>query len=413
MKHNAAEFVNFLSSHFRPIEAMCRERVRFSRDDEIAAFLHRFEEDDKNVSKLIGRMREVGVLRELAGLWSPPPFLMKFLESLAARNALASPQVVQGWIESLRDWVTQFAGLLNDLPLAPDAALSETLEFLMQQVAEIFQTIQHTVEENCERIAAEVAEYRSLEDSHHLRARLSRLVSIQRDYLDPVIRILDVNGELHDLTEQISSCCIRLEARLARTSGPISEEAAMLRREIVWLHRVTIRRAEEARRELGPLCEAAARESKISVGVNRALERIASRDWDWLRLEEAMAVLDEHDGTLFSELAIENYLEDVTHADPAEPPTIPEDPPTRFPTPPTASDLLQRLSEIGHTGDLMQWVLDAEPELPIGGVLRLFDEMTKSSDRVKAIEESGQYKREGIELQVPRWIFNANAEQTT
>lgn len=70
MKHNAAEFVNFLSSHFRPIEAMCRERVRFSRDDEIVAFLHRFEEDDKNVSKLIGRMREVGVLRELTGLWS-------------------------------------------------------------------------------------------------------------------------------------------------------------------------------------------------------------------------------------------------------------------------------------------------------------------------------------------------------
>jgi hypothetical protein len=30
MKHNAAEFVNFLSNHFRPIEAMCRERVRFS-----------------------------------------------------------------------------------------------------------------------------------------------------------------------------------------------------------------------------------------------------------------------------------------------------------------------------------------------------------------------------------------------
>lgn len=410
MKHNASEFVNFLASHFRPIEAMCRERVRFSRDDEIAVFLHRFEDDDKNVTKLIGRMREVGVLRELAGLWSPPPFVMKFLESLAARNALASPQVVQGWIESLRDWVTQFADLLNNLPLTPDADLTETLQFLMQQVAEIFQTIQQTVEENCERIAAEVAEYRSLEDAHHLRARLSRLVSIQSDFLDPVIRILDVNGELHDLTKQISSCCIRLEARLAHASGPIAEEAAMLRREIVWLHRVTVRRAEEARRELGPLCEAAARESKISVGVNRALERIASRDWLWLRLEATLAVLDEHDGTLFSELAIENYLDDVTHAIPAEPPMIPEDPPTRFPTPPTASDLLGRLGKIGQTDDLMQWILDAEPKLPIGGVLRLFDEMTKSTDRVKPSEEAVQYQREGIELLVPRWTFNAHTE---
>ena len=108
MKHNPPEFVRYVADHFRPIEAMCRERVRFSRDDEIAAFLHRFEEDDKNVTRLIGRMREVGVLRELAGLWSPPPFLMKFLEGLEARSALASRKVIQGWVEALRcehnDW---------------------------------------------------------------------------------------------------------------------------------------------------------------------------------------------------------------------------------------------------------------------------------------------------------------------
>lgn len=216
MKHNASEFVNFLASHFRPIEAMCRERMRFSRDDEIAAFLHRFEDDDKNVTRLIGRMREVGVLRELAGLWSPPPFLANFLENLAARSALASPQVIQGWIEAIRDHVTQLSSAIADLSTEPDRDVAERLQYLMQQIADVFQTVQRTVEENCERIATEVAEYRSLEDEHHLRARLSRLVSIQRNFLDPVIRILDVNGELHDVTSQVSSCCIRLDGMCQR-----------------------------------------------------------------------------------------------------------------------------------------------------------------------------------------------------
>ena len=41
--------------------------VRFDRDDEVDSSLHGFLDDDKNLTKLIGRMRQVGVLGGVLG----------------------------------------------------------------------------------------------------------------------------------------------------------------------------------------------------------------------------------------------------------------------------------------------------------------------------------------------------------
>lgn len=95
MPRNVQEFISFIANHFRPLEAMCRQHARFSSDDEIVAFLRPFEESDKNLTRLIGRMRDVGILVELAGEWAPPPFLIEFIEKVSQRHALASPRVIQ------------------------------------------------------------------------------------------------------------------------------------------------------------------------------------------------------------------------------------------------------------------------------------------------------------------------------
>lgn len=97
MPQNTQDFVNFLAAHFRPLEAMARESVRFSSDDEIVTFLRRFDDADKNLARLIGRMKELEVLVELAGAWSLPHFLAEFLERLAERHAsLLRPLSVAG-----------------------------------------------------------------------------------------------------------------------------------------------------------------------------------------------------------------------------------------------------------------------------------------------------------------------------
>ncbi|MCA9125641.1 MAG: hypothetical protein KDB22_01105 [Planctomycetales bacterium] len=410
MKHNASEFVNFLASHYRPIEAMCRERVRFERDDEIASFLLRFEDDHKNVTRLIGRMREVGVLRELAGQWSPPPFLSDFMDKLAERHALASPKVIQGWIETIRDFVVKLATILDTVQFSLDELQTDEVHHLIQEIADVFQTIVRTVEENCERIANEVAEYRAIEDAHHLRARLSRLVQLQSEYLDPVIRILDVSGDLFDCTQQVSHCCTRLIVRSSHEAeDSVADEAATLQRDVTWLRRVTVRRAEEARRELSPLCEAAGRESKISVGVNRALEQIRRRNWQSLQLNESLSITDEKDGSLFSDVAVTRFAEIAVEAAPAQAPTIPTDTVATLSSPLTVDELIEQLELEQPIDDLLEWILEYDPSLTADSAMRLFHGVISHFEQATPTEIRRNYDCGTLAVTAQRWRWSAKA----
>lgn len=409
MRLNAQEYVTFVANHFRPIEAMCRARVRFDRDDEIVAFLRPFEDDDKNLSRLISRMREVGVLRELAGQWSPPPFLLNFIENLSKRHALASPQVIQGWIAGLRDLVEKFAKAIDAAHATMDERETEVIRFLIGEIADVLHTIVRTVEDNCERIASEVAEYRAIQDAQQLRDRLSRLVQLQRDYLEPVIRILDVNGDLFGVTQQVVNCCARLTVLAENVESDVGEKASHLNREVTWLRRVTIRRAEEARRELSPLCEAAARESRISKGVNSLLEQIRIRDWDSLQIESRMAIVDEKDGTFFSDLAVSRFLELATRVLPSPPPTIPQTTPTTMAAPLTSDELIEQLTKTEGVSDILEWVLQYDQQLSLDYALRLFhDVVGRSKEMARPVGVRANYEREQLSVNAMRWQWATN-----
>lgn len=264
MPRNAHEFVQFVANHFRPLEAMCRQHARFASDDEIASFLCPFEKEDKNLTRLIGRLREVGVLVELAGEWATPPFLAEFIEKVLERHALASPKVIQSWIETLQERVARLLSQIDSTSFDFGAFDSDACRFLLHEIADVFHTIVRTVQDNCERIASEVADYRTLEDAGRLRSRLNRLIQLHNEYLEPVIRIVDISGDFYAVAEQISTCCARIAILADGGASGIAEEARFVQKEVVWLRRVVVRRAEEARRELAPLCEAAIRESRIA-----------------------------------------------------------------------------------------------------------------------------------------------------
>lgn len=411
MSRNAQEFVSFVANHFRPLEAMCRQHRRFSSDDDIVAFLRSFEDDDKNLTRLINRMREVGVLVELAGDWAAPPFLVEFIEKLSERHALASPKVIQGWIETLRSHV---AALLNQLESARfdfgdfDA---DGGRFLLHEIADVFQTIVRTVQDNCDRIATEVADYRVVEDGKRLRSRLNRLIFLHDEYLEPVIRIVDISGDFYAVTEQVSTCCSRLAAFGNGSSTALGDEARFIQREVVWLRRAVVRRAEEARRELAPLCEAAARESRIATGVNRALEAIRLRQWQLLALEQNLRIVEEKDGTLCSDLAIERYLRQVLRRKDRTPPRVPTTSPALLHIPITPDDVLDRLAEIESLEDLLEWVLDSCEEIEFDSAIRLFHAIVeRRPDHAQPTNERLDYSHQNFMINAARWIWKGETE---
>jgi hypothetical protein len=411
MPRNAQEFISFVANHFRPLEAMCRQHRRFSTDDEVVAFLRPFADDDKNLTRFINRMREVGVLVELAGDWAPPPFLVEFIEKLSERHALASPKVIQGWIDTLRSHVTALLSEIDSAQFDFGAFDVDAGRFLLHEIADVFQTIVRTVQDNCERIAAEVADYRVLEDGKQLRSRLNRLIYLHGEYLEPVIRIVDVSGDFHAATEQVSTCCARLAVFGERDAFPLADEARFIRREVVWLRRVVVRRAEEARRELAPLCEAAVRESRIAKGVNRALEAVRVRQWDLLSLEHNLDIVEEKDGTLCSDLALERYLRQVLEAKSRTPPRVPMTTPESLQIPITPDDILERLAEIESIDDLLDWVLDSCEEIDFDSAVRLFHAIIeRRPDHAHPTQERLDYEHQNFFVNAARWTWKGQTD---
>jgi hypothetical protein len=406
MPRNAQEFVEFVAKHFRPLEAMCRQRARFLSDDQIVAFLRPFAEEDKNLTRLIGRMREVGVLVELAGEWAPPPFLAEFIEKVSERHALASPKVIRSWVEALQKHVEELLSQINAASVDFDAFDADAGRFRLREISDIFQLIVRTVQENCERIAAEVGEYRMIEDASRLRRRLERLIYLHDEYLEPIIRIIDITGDFYAATEEVSNCCARLAVFVHRDGTSFGEEVRALQRDVVWLRRVVVRRAEEARRELAPLCEAAARESKIAKGVNRALEAVRVNNWEWLKLECHLIIVDEKDGTLFSDRGVESYLRGALEVASHPPPRVDTIKPRTLPIPLTPDDLIERLDMIESLDDLLGWVLEACDDVDLGAAVRLFHAIIEyRPDRARPTEERRDYERRDLVVNAAHWTW--------
>lgn len=406
MPRNAQEFVEFVAKHFRPLEAMCRQRARFVSDDQIVAFLRPFAEEDKNLTRLIGRMREVGVLVELAGEWAPPPFLAEFIEKVSERHALASPKVIRSWVESLQKHVAELLNQINAASLDFDAFDAEAGRFRLCEISDVFQLIVRTVQENCDRIATEVAEYRTIEDASRLRRRLERLIYLHDEYLEPVIRIIDITGEFYAATEEVSNCCARLTVLADRGASSLGEEARALQRDVVWLRRVVVRRAEEARRELAPLCEAAARESKIAKGVNRALEAVRVKQWEWLNLEGNLVIVDEKDGTLFSDRGVESYLRGALEMANHPPPRVDKIRPQSLAIPVTPDDLIERLDLIESLDDVLEWILESCDDVDLGAALRLFHAIIECRpDRACPTEDRRDYERRELVVNAAHWTW--------
>lgn len=406
MPRDPQEFARFLANHYRPIEAMCRQRMRFTSDNEIMAFLRPFEADDKNLAPLVGLMRTKGVLIELAGEWCPPPFLVSFIDQLALRHVLASPKVIRGWIETLDGHIETLMRQVDAAGLELGTTVAAECEVVIRDIDETFQNIVRTVQDNCARIADEVAEYRKTENAGRIRSRLNRLIQLHDEYLEPVIRIVEVGGEFYTATEKVRNCCSRIGVPSLKTGGTIKEDAKFLQKEITWLRRVVVRGAEEARRELAPLCEAAARESQIARGVNRSLEAIIQGDWTPLALDANLLLVVDKDATTFSDQAIRQFLANVIALEDQIPPAVPSQPLETFAIPLTADDLIEKLQSIDLAPDLLDWVLDCCDELNLGEAVRLFHAVLgREPAHVSHSNERKQYRRGDFAVEATKWTW--------
>ena len=358
MPRNPQEFLQFLADNYHAMEAMCREHGRFASDEDIAAFMRRYDPEDRSPARRIGRMKELRILTCGASEWAPPAFLVAFMEQLHDHHAMATPEVIRGWVQSLDKCVGDVEKRIEPVVAGSAILDRDSVFFLLDQIRGSIHAIVGNVEESCDRISQEVTDFRNLEEAAHIRSRLQRLIMLHDDYLDPVVRIIDIQGDFYAVTDRVLTCCSRLVVLDDNDTGGTGSVARGVRQDVMWMRRQVLQRAHEAKNELGPLCEAAIRESRIAKGIHRAMEAIRAGNWERLELEERLPVVDQKLRRLFSDQGVRTYIRLARQAQKQEPPRLPPVAPAEEPIPWFAEKLIEDLEQERDVDNLLAWVQD-------------------------------------------------------
>lgn len=408
MPRNPAEFVRFLSDHYRIVTALCTERQRFTNDDEIYAFVRRYMDGDSQPTRLIGRMKEIGVLVSGTEDWSVPAYLVRFLREVHNLYSLATPEIVHASVRAMSELLQKLEKRADRMEQRPELAEEDENGYLLEQIRDVLHTIRCNVEENCDRITVEVNEFRKMEESNRIRNRLQRLIGLHDDYLDPIIHIVDISGDFHAVTDRIFICCSRLVGVAGTDFGRTGPLAAAVRSDVQWMRRDVIRRAHEAKHELAPLCEAAIRESRIAKGVNRALEAIRLDQWDRLELESRLPLQEKSSPRLFSDQSVRNYMRSVRRAEIDEPARVNHELPRRTDLSVPIDEIIARLEGSGDVTDVMAWLkCQYESLRPDGAFAILGRLIAHRPDAMIPHEYRGNYLFPGFSVEAAQWAWRS------
>ncbi|MGA2254053.1 MAG: hypothetical protein ABSG53_05270 [Thermoguttaceae bacterium] len=404
MPRNPQDFLRFLAENYHAVAAMCSLHRRFNSEEEIAAFLRLYDHEDRNQARKVSKMQDLRMLICGVSEWAPPAFLVTFMQQLHDHHAMATPEVIRGWVQSLDKCVSQVETIIEPV-VAGTAILDEDrLLFLMVEIQSSIQTIVGNVEESCERITNEVAEFRTLEEAADIRNRLRRLIMLHDDYLDPIVRILDTQGEFQAVTDRVLASCSRLVVLEENDPQGIGTLAGNVRRDLMWMRRQVLQRAHEAMKELGPLCEAAIRETRIAKGLNRALDAIREDNWDRLELHNRLHISDQRIQRLFSDRGVLSYIRLVLKARERQPPRLPPAAPAEEPQPWNTENLIAELTQGPDVADLLPWVQERCPGLGPDATFNLLRRIIAASpEMVHPTEVFSTYDVDCLTVRAAQW----------
>lgn len=246
-----------------------------------------------------------------------------------------------------------------------------------------------------------------------MRFRLGRLIDLHTNYLEPVLRLVDIGGEFYSVSERIVKSCARLVNHLSPLSEhPICITAGTVVRDVTWLRRVTLRRAHEAHRELGPLCEAATRESHIARGVNRALEAIGAGDWAKLDLANTLQVLSLPDGPLINDRAASGYVLALRTFRDTPPPLLRAPEPSSMEVPWSAARVREELEGQNHVADILEWICDRVGRTAADTATGLLHDLIEAAPECLAVTGTHyrHYEFSEIDLQARTWSWNGEQD---
>jgi hypothetical protein len=408
MRRNPVEFLRFVAGHYQLLVELCKENRGFQSDDEINAFIHSHSAVT-NAGKIVSQMKRLGILNQNTAQWTLPPFLKAFLASLQERHILATPEVVRAWVDKLSSQTLELDNFVNKLGVEQSQIAFESGQLIFQDISDTINIVFRTIGENIERIGQEVAAYRNTENAAIMRFRLRQLVKLYENYLLPVMEILDTSGKFQAVCQQIIKLCTQIDIQ----GHILAEDARNLRQQVAWLQRSILQQADEASKELAPLCMAAVRESTIARGVNRALQSIQNGKWEQLNIESLIPIVYDQDSSLAGDDAISSFMQIAFDLREQTPPRISADEPELLAIPISPADIKKQLNAIEHIDDVLLWIKTQNAEYSsASNVINLIHQLSEIEPlHLKPNASHANYEFEQVSVKTCKWTWNLSNEQ--
>ena len=344
-------FFSFAASRSELLTALFQYDEGIAHGDLMALIERHSTEDDPSVSYQFDQLQKLRILEPApAGdaTWQLTFPVKQLLGFLLRQQTLTGAAIINAY-------VAEMGSLAGDLELATAENDPERIVRALSDLQAPLERLRNDSANNRDRLTTEALEIKGEADKTSARARFERINHLWNRYLIPLREVLDTDAAMDATLDRLGRALASARGTFA-TRTSIDQGLLRARRTLTRLRRSVFSNHEESVREVEPLYRQLRRDTRLSRGASRALEKLRVEGWADLPVETWLALPKRERGPRFSDTAIEAFLHGMRGYTPTRPPAIGDGNDESAPARIDREDLVQRLREQAPIDDVLGWL---------------------------------------------------------
>ena len=367
MSVQASTFFSFAASRSDLLIALFHHHHGIGHGELMALIERHTTEDDPSVSYLFDQLQKLRILEASpAGdaTWQLTFPVQQLLGFLLRQQTLTGAAVIQAY-------VAEMGALANDLERASAEGDAEGVFRALTDLQAPLERLRNDSANNRDRLTTEALVVKGDAGRTSARTRFERINHLWNRYLIPLREVLDSDAAMDATLDRLGQALASARATFAaRTS--VDQGLVRARRTLVRLRRSVYSDHGESVREIEPLYRQLRRDTRLSRGASRALERIRTEGWATLPVEEWLALPKRERSPRFSDTAMEAFLHGLRAYTPTRPAPVSQGVDAELPGRIDRSELEALLREQTPIFDVLAWLVDHYGDQGATPILRAY-----------------------------------------
>ncbi len=368
MSVRPSTFFAFAAARSELLTALFRHHVDGVGHAELVALIERHAgDDDPSVEYQLEQLERLRILEPSpAGdaVWQLTFPVQQLLGFLLRHQTLTGAAVLQAY-------VAEMGTLAGDLEQASARGEAEGAVRALGDLQAPLERLRNDSANNRDRLTTEALDIKANAERTSARVRFERINHLWHRYLIPLRDVLDTNAAMDATLDRLGLALDHARlAFAARTS--VDQGLVRAKRTLLRLRRAVFADHEESVREIEPLYRQLRRDTRLSRGASRALERLRADGWSGLPVEGWLGLPKRERSPRFSDSALEAFLHGLRGYSPARPDPWSEhvdvEPPARI----DRAELVDAMEASAPIDDVLAWLIEQYGDQGAAQILRAY-----------------------------------------